>query len=530
LADLKIKPAGETLRQFMLSEKFVRGIRGPIGSAKSTTCATDLMRHSITQAANAEGIARTRNIIVRNTNPQLRSTTIKTWLDIFPEKKFGKFNWSAPYTHRIIRKVGDRTVDMENIFLALDRPDDIGKLLSLEATMIWVNEAREVPKSIIDACTSRVGRFPPAREGGGATFAGVIMDTNAPEHDHWWPIMAGESPLPEYISADEALMLAKPDNWEFFCQPPAMIEDFDSADRNRVVGYRLNPEAENLQNLRTDAEGQHYYENLIRGKTKSWIDVYVMNRLGLERTGKVVHPSFRREVHVARGAISFTPDQELHIGLDFGLTPAAIFAQCVFGQWRVLHELVTQNMGARRFGELLRREIRVKFPQVKTIRITGDPAGDQRSQADEMTPFMILGALGITAFPAPTNDFVVRTGALDMLLERMVDGQPGIVFDPSCTVLTTGLESGYVFRQLQTTGEARYEEKPLKNRYSHPIEALHYLLVGGGEWKDLTIGKDVQLGQVFNARPTGSTIFERRAGLQTRPRAHDPFNRGRRGL
>ena len=77
-------------------------------------------------------------------------------------------------------KKGD--LELEVLFLALDRPEDVKKLLSLELTGICVNEAREIPKSIIDACTIRVGRFPSMRDGG-ATWTGVICDTNAPEED-----------------------------------------------------------------------------------------------------------------------------------------------------------------------------------------------------------------------------------------------------------------------------------------------------------------------------------------------------------
>ena len=126
--------------------------------------------------------------------PSLRTTTIKTWLDWFPEDQWGKFMWSVPYTHFI--KQGD--LELEVLFLALDRPEDVKKLLSLELTGIWINEAREVPKSIIDACTMRVGRFPSMRDGG-PSWSGVIADTNAPEEDHWWPIMSGEVPIPDHI-------------------------------------------------------------------------------------------------------------------------------------------------------------------------------------------------------------------------------------------------------------------------------------------------------------------------------------------
>ena len=41
------------------------------------------------------------------------------------------------------------------IFLALDQPKDVKKLLSLELTGVFINEAREISKDIVDACFDR---------------------------------------------------------------------------------------------------------------------------------------------------------------------------------------------------------------------------------------------------------------------------------------------------------------------------------------------------------------------------------------
>ena len=112
---------------------------------------------------------------------------------------------------------------------------------------------------------------------------------NAPEEDHWWAIMSGDVPVPDHISREEALMLIKPDNWSFYSQPSAMLE---KKENNMTIGYDQNTLAENKTNL-TDK----YYDNIIRGKTKSWIDVYVLNKLGLSII--VVHgggPRIKREL------------------------------------------------------------------------------------------------------------------------------------------------------------------------------------------------------------------------------------------
>ena len=132
---LKYKPDGDTLKTFMKDDSFFRGLRGPVGSGKSVACCIEIFRRALLQKPNEDGKRRSRWAVIRNTNPQLRTTTIKTWLDWFPESDWGNFRWSVPFTHHI--KKGD--LDVEVIFLALDRPEDVKKLLSLELTGIWVN-------------------------------------------------------------------------------------------------------------------------------------------------------------------------------------------------------------------------------------------------------------------------------------------------------------------------------------------------------------------------------------------------------
>ena len=78
---LDFKPAGPVAKAFMRDGSFVRGIRGPVGSGKSVTCCMEIMRKAVTQAPNSAGVRRTRWAVIRNTNPQLKTTTIKTWRD-----------------------------------------------------------------------------------------------------------------------------------------------------------------------------------------------------------------------------------------------------------------------------------------------------------------------------------------------------------------------------------------------------------------------------------------------------------------
>jgi hypothetical protein len=473
LTEFNYKAPGKVVKEFLKDDSFFRGLRGPVGSGKSVSCCVEVFRKALKQEPSPDGKRKSRWAVIRNTNPQLKTTTIKTWLDWFPETTFGNFAYSVPFTH----KIHFHDVELEVIFLALDRPEDVKKLLSLELTGVWINEAREIPKSIVDACTMRVGRFPSMKDGG-PTWYGVIADTNAPDEDHWWSIMSGEVPAPDHMSEEESLMLLKPDNWKFFVQPQGMLE---IKENDKIKAYELNKDAENIQNVTPE-----YYSNIIRGKSKSWIDVYVLNRLGTIEDGKVVYPSFREDVHIADEDIPFAP-VTVYIGLDFGLTPSAVFGQKLpDGRWILLHELVCFDIGTVKFGELLKHEI-IKHCSQNDLKIFGDPAGDFRAQTDETTPFQILRQQGIQAFPAPSNDVGLRIESVEVSLNRMVDGKPGLLMNKSCNQLRKGFLGGYHYRRIQTAGE-RYDDKPNKNKYSHVHDALQYLMLGAGEGRSLTVG------------------------------------------
>ncbi len=444
---IKYAPPGPVSAAFMQSEAFVRGIRGPVGSGKTTACIFEMIRRAAEQRPGPDGRRKTRWVVIRNTYTELKTTTIKSWHQWMPSS-IGMWKGEGPPTHHII----DGTFDMEVIFLALDRPDDIKKLLSLEVTGGWINEAREVPKAVLDALTGRVGRFPSALEGGASWF-GVLMDTNPPDSDHWWYRLAEEE---------------RPSDFAFFAQPGGMM----LSDDGKLIP---NPGAENVENLPPG-----YYQRLCQGKDADWILVYVRAQYGFVKDGKPVYSDFVDSVHVR--AFDLVPEWGLRIGVDFGLTPAATFSQrSPLGQWRTHRELVAQDMGAVRFAEELKRVMAQHYQGIRIDSIACDPAGDGRAQTDERTPIQILRAANIQAEPAPTNDLTQRLEAVSVCLRRLVDGQPGFLLHPQCTVLRKGFGGGYAFKRVQVSGDERYRDEPNKNRYSHPHDALQYSFIAGGE-------------------------------------------------
>lgn len=448
-------PPGPIAEAFLTSPEFVTGVMGPIGSGKTTACIVKGLMISGKQPKNAQGKRRSRGAIVRNTYPELRTTTIKSWHEWVPPN-VGRWQQEGPPTHFV---EGPDGLDMEVMFLALDRPEDVRKLLSLELTWAWINEAREVPKAILDGLTGRVGRFPPVRDGG-CVSPQIFMDTNPPDNDHWWYRLAEED---------------HPDGFAFFRQPGGRSEH-----------------AENLSNL-----PQGYYTRAVAGKSPDWVKVYVDGEYGFVRDGRPVYPEYVDSLHCA--PFELDPKLPLDVGLDFGLTPAATIGQRTrSGQWRTRHELVTQDMGVTRFAEELGRVLREQFDGWQ-IRVTGDPAGSARDHS-ERTAFDILKANQVIAKPATTNDFTPRRDAVGAAMSRLIDGQPGYVVHPDCRVLRKALQGGYCLRRIAIVGQERYKDAPDKNEYSHVAEANQYQLLGGGEGK-----KIVGRAPVEGRRPTHAT-------------------------
>jgi hypothetical protein len=469
-----------TVFKFVQCRDFVSGIKGPVGSGKSYGSAARVMIHAVEQAVSpVDNIRYSRFAVIRNSYPELRTTTIKTWQDLFPEDVWGPMRWSPPITHHLkLPPRGNHAgIDCEVIFLALDQPKDVRKLLSLELTGAWVNEARELPKSIIDGVTSRVGRYPTARDGG-ATWRGVWMDTNPMDDDHWWHILAEK----EKITGRYA--------WKFFNQPGGVIEvgPDELPDKPEMNGFqfsagkwwRVNPKAENIGNLPNG-----YYNQMLAGKTLDWIRCYVEGKYVYVQDGKPVWHEY--DDHAMCSDVVYDPSIPLHIGLDFGLTPAAVFGQRhPSGQWRVLYELVTFDIGLQKFGEMLVADLQSRFPKAEVF-IWGDPAGMKRDEIYEVTAFDFLKTLGLNARPTVSNAFKVRREAGAAPMNRLVQGRPGLLVHSCCKQLRKSLSGGYHFKRVgMGGGQERFRDEPNKNQWSHVGDAYGYLMTGGGEHRELT--------------------------------------------
>lgn len=449
-------------KRFHACHKLVRGIKGPVGSGKSVMCAMELFSRSLEQSPDANGIRKTRHVIIRNTFPQLISTSLKTVMDWIPEG-VAHYSMSSPVSGVIDLPLSDGTrVYSEWLFIACDVEADIARLKSLEVTMVWINEASEIARSVLDQATVRVGRYP-SKDDGGATFHGVIFDTNPPDDTHW---------------VYELGEVKKPDEFVLFNQPPALIR---VVSKDKHITYipndGKNPQcsepAENIEHL---TDGFNYYlKGVNSGKDEEWIKVFILGQYGSTMTGRPVFPEFNDSLHSAKEPLTPYKGLPLLLGWDFGLNASCVFCQLTpKGCLNVIDELTSESMGIQRFvRDMVKPKIKNEYPEMKLLGV-GDPAGGQRSQTTEQTCLQILAEEGFDVEPASTNEFVARREAVSHYLTRLTDGAAGFQLSPKCTVLRKGMLGKYCYRRMKIAGSERYTDRPEKNIFSHLQDALQY--------------------------------------------------------
>ena len=471
---MALNPLGPVAGAFCLDNHEIAAIMGPVGSAKTTAAALRIGRHAHEQWPAEDGICRTRFAIVRNTGPQLHDTTMKSWFQMFPtDNRIRKWkSTEKTQTWRFVPKGSKNLLVAEFMFRALDDPDDVANLLSLEVTGFWFNELREINKEILAHAGRRAGRFPGANLGG-CRWRGWIGDTNP------WA----------FTSAHHEMFVADPrPGYAFFKQPGG-----------------LEPNAENLENLeqtpetlklpwsdpRRREQGRTYYLNAVRDYSKDDADMYVHCKYGVSRDGKPVYQSYNDNAHcrvfelekaMIPGKGLVTP---IRIGYDnTGRHPAAEIAQRTLnGQWRVRYEVVGDGMGMRQHAQVLAQFIAEKIPDAYIERVTCDPAGAAKG-ADDLDMRMIVQRQfpGVQVLNARTNDPDTRIAAVEDVLRRQVNGEPAILIHPDCKILRSACISKYQYRKMKLSGEERYTEKPDKvSPYADTADALQYLLLGGGE-------------------------------------------------
>lgn len=431
--------ASPTCADFIQSRAKLKILAGPVGGGKTSAAIMHILLNAINQEPDNDGVRRTRHLVVRNTVPMLKTTTIKSFLDWIPDGVFGRWV-SSDKTYYL--KFDD--VEAEILFFPLEDTNDIRRLLSLETTTAFFNEFREINPDIVEGLigTKRVGRYPSMKQGPGATYPCIFADTNMPAQDSWHQqIMDGEIP-----------------GWETFKQPSGR-----------------SPEAENLKYL---PEGYYNTDGLSEEYIKTMIDVeYGTSREGMP----VFRGTFIRLFHVMSEPLRhvISDSNPLLIGLDAGLTPAAIIGQqSLRGTVDIVGESYVEpkdSMGMERFLKTrLLPLLQTKFAGCP-VKVIVDPAAIHRSQPTEETVVDIIKKMRLPYVLAPTNKIDLRIGSMETMLSKQTEGKAMFRIDASCTGLIAAMSHGYKYAAKK---DGEMQEQPLKNHpWSDIADAATYLTV-----------------------------------------------------
>lgn len=449
-----------TLREFIKDyrpgELFYNWVLGPVGSGKTTAIFFKLVRMAGLQAPGPDGIRRTRAVIVRNTAPQLRDTTLSSWSYWFKDGQAG--DWRETDKKFTLRF---NDVECEVLFRPLDTPDDVARVLSLEVTFAIIDEFVQIPRAIIDALSARCGRYP-SKVQGGATNWGVWGSSNPDTEDNWWYDYLHDSEINiqphedlDAARAQDAILGRAPRNSRYFLQPSG-----------------FDPAAENLENL---PGGADYYTNQAKGKSEAWVKQYLCAEWGYSIAGKPVVPTFKPDLHLSQTPLNYNPKLPLVVGFDPGLGGSAlIFGQeDLNGRLLVLAELVQSGYGTTRLiQEKLRPFLRQRFPEAQVI-IAPDPAAANRAQNDEKTAVDILKKYFVVKVES-NNRLPLRLDAIEYYTTRLTEVGPALLIDAkACPILVRALKGGW--RYALDKKELIKGTEPEKNNYSHSGDSFGYL-------------------------------------------------------
>jgi hypothetical protein len=348
--------------------------------------------------------------------------------------------------------------------------EDAVKFKSSNWTGAWFNEATEVDFAVVSEALGRVDRYP-SKHLGGVRWGGILMDFNMPPAGHWIEGMFNKPYIALDVGGEERRYRVAS-----LTQPPAMFRREDEAGN---VAYDVNPEAENLSNLRggTDYYAQQAAFRIDAGRQDE-VDWLFCLRRTAPRSGRPVWPMFSERRHVAPKRIDPVPGAPLLVGFDTsGIHPASVFLQFRDGRWCVTDELYGDRMGLDSFLRAgLVSLCRMSYPGSR-VTVAWDPA----NAADSFTgipPTVHLEQAGFVLARRTSNAVATRISGVAQMLNLDIGG---LLVSPHCKILVEAMQGGdgprgyhYERHRLRGSIDHVYSDRPEKNEASHIADALQY--------------------------------------------------------
>jgi hypothetical protein len=467
-----------TLKRFHESRKFYRLVSGPVGSGKTAAAGCmEMIYGLLAQIPMPDGVRRARFGVLRDTYRNMYAQFLPSWWEWFP-KEIGKFVGSddRPFVHNIrfehaplfnshgqVVGYGPCELTVEGRALGTNSVEGVCRGWNL--TGCFGDEFDLLPEEAYSYLAGRVKRWPrkPYRVSRGVW--GVFNKTDV---DHWIYKRCVE----DYDPDDPNRSL------DYFDQPPGLLP-----------GTLLtNPAAENLEWLDDD-----YYQVQVAGNKKWYVKRMVRNEWGASVAGNAIYEDFDEDRHYLPAEIEPPPGARLVLGFDGGGTPAIVVMGRLPNGRRIVYaemvifdaddakkETLKSGVGSRRLIEAARALLWPRFRHCHIEICYGDPAAWYGADR-EMGEYSVVETLGqqleIAVTPAPSNEIRLRLDAVEDLLADGPDGQPMIVFNPSCRWLKRGFTRDYKWTVIDPK-EPSKPVKPQKTKTSHIHDALQYACLG----------------------------------------------------
>ena len=435
-------------------------IIGAYGSGKSSAGLRAIIRAAMMMPVCDDRIRKGRFIIVRNTSGELETTTMRTfrhWMYGLPipyqrKKPVHTFIYDI-YTDDGIHNI------LEFIFLALDRPQDIDKLQSLEISGAFIDELQHIPSEIMNTILDRMPRYPAKNEYMQQfydTFPGCRQLSEAERdtlYQHWMPfgkIFLAVSNPPKLDHYIRVKIEENPDHpIKVYHQPPALVREKDK--------WVINPKADNLKHV-----GRDYYMAMIpRGE--EYVKVYACGQYGVALDGKFVYQNYDDDRH-SIDTLPLVFNEPVYIYVDYGTFPAALVCQVYKDQFRAVKEFCGSSMTVKELFSVSVKPFLSKYCKGMSISpIKGDPADTDHGSEQ-------LKELGFDVESAVTNKLEPRISSVRNALNEFYNRQPRILISrQGCPKLREGFLGEYYYKRLKVIGEDRHQEMPYK---SHPYSDL----------------------------------------------------------
>jgi hypothetical protein len=436
----------------------VKALMSCVGTGKSSTCIMELLRLGTLQPAAADGVRYSKTAVIRATRNQLENTTLATWQYWLPPKICSVKKGNQVKGH-IRQELSDGTIlDMEIVFMAMDSDQWLDNVQGLEITFFWINEFVELraPAQILKAIMSRLGRYP-AKSTAPIRWTGGLLDYNPPRiNSYAYKLFEGpKKPASFNLYRYDAPLIMHPD--------PEDPDDFS------LATFEPNPDADYaaFQNL-----GYQYWMNMIEdhGTDANYVRRMVLGEYTYMEDGNPIFTNFRQSKHV--GATKPRRDRKLVIGLDAGLTPAAVLSQLMGGTLNIHEAIATTDCTFTELWEIYVEPILLERFKGYGIICALDKGSDNRGEVEGATVKKYLNGKGYQVWVCDDLAIQTRLDSVNSFLSR----SDGMLIDPvHAEVLVQGMAGGYRWkskRRESTYSEEKRTEPDKGNIFSHPMDAL----------------------------------------------------------